>query len=174
LTRRANHRQNDIIARTSKPAPETAAGFFNFLNRTAAARRGATSPQAPCLSVASAPPSEPYICTSSFSENRCTLFRMMRGISRRARTRRHAARHESRVRTRPLGFEGYGFAPEMIAALRSCRTFFIRKRAADDRLSDLACTGRPDRDRGLGRIFMSAEIISRCANTRSRCGGRTT
>jgi hypothetical protein len=42
------------------------------------------------------------------------LFLMMRGISRRARTRRHAAWHEGHVRTRPLRFEGYGFAPEMI------------------------------------------------------------
>jgi len=28
LTRRANQRHSDIIAKVSKPAPETAAGFF--------------------------------------------------------------------------------------------------------------------------------------------------
>jgi hypothetical protein len=50
LTRRANHRHIFIIARIQKArAGKSAAGFFNpsFLNRTAAARHGATSSHAP-------------------------------------------------------------------------------------------------------------------------------
>jgi hypothetical protein len=46
---------------------------------------------------------------------------MMRGNSRRARTRRHAAWHEGHIRTRPLRFEGYGFAPEIRADFQHLR-----------------------------------------------------
>ena len=54
---------------------------------------------------------------------------------------------------------GIGFAPEMIA-LRSCRTFHFKREAkANDRLPDIACACRIDRRRGLGGLFVSAEII---------------
>jgi len=52
LTRRANHRHNDIIAKIVKPAPETAAGFLfpKSPNRTAARTSGRhTSPHASSL-----------------------------------------------------------------------------------------------------------------------------
>jgi hypothetical protein len=48
LTRRANHRHIFIIAKTTKPAPETGRGLLHLdlLNRTAAAFHGRTILQA--------------------------------------------------------------------------------------------------------------------------------
>ena len=46
----------------------------------------------------------------------------------------------------------------MIVPLRSCRTLNFEKRAADDRLSDLARVDRPDRDRIMGGIFVAADL----------------
>jgi hypothetical protein len=62
LTRRANHRHTDTIARVfTKPAPQNGRGLFQL--EFSESDGGRTSRRhishAPCLSVASAPPSEP-------------------------------------------------------------------------------------------------------------------
>jgi hypothetical protein len=61
LTRRANQRHNDIIAKIVKPARShpPRAFLLSFSNRTAAACHDAASPNARRLGVASAPSSEP-------------------------------------------------------------------------------------------------------------------
>ena len=79
MTRRANHWQNDIIAKIVKPARRNPSRAFSlkFPNRTAAAQHDATSPNARRPGVVGMPSSEP-----SFAHT----------IGRRARTRRLAAR----------------------------------------------------------------------------------
>jgi hypothetical protein len=103
LTRRANQRHTGILARVFKPAPQNAAGFFNwnFPNRTAAARHGATPPKRtlPERRQRAAVRTNMTLSPSAVARERDGTRRGMRPCP-------HAAPH----------FEGYGFAPEMIAA----------------------------------------------------------
>jgi hypothetical protein len=54
---------------------------------------------------------------------------------------------------------GIGFAPERIAPIAICRAFYFTERGNDDRLSAVAGLDRTCRDRYLGGIVMSADII---------------
>jgi len=65
----------------------------------------------------------------------------------------------------------------MTAPKRSCRTSGFYQATANprgagshDRMSDLARTGRPGRDRSVGGIFVSAEIIPFIARPSRRNG----
>jgi hypothetical protein len=77
---------------------------------------------------------------------------LLAGMRERAGARAWAEIHD---RKRPP--VGIGFAPEMIG-LRSCRTFHF-KREANGCVPDIARACRIDRHRGLGGLFVSAEII---------------
>jgi hypothetical protein len=97
LTRRANQGHNGIIAKIVKPARSNPPRAFSlsfssssFSNRTAAACHDAASPNARRLGVASAPPSEPLQLRIISTEKPVAVFRMMRAISRHARTCRSA------------------------------------------------------------------------------------
>jgi hypothetical protein len=54
---------------------------------------------------------------------------------------------------------GIGFAPEMIAPTAICRAFISLSEETDDRLPAVAGVDRTCRNRHLGRIVMSADII---------------
>jgi len=58
---------------------------------------------------------------------------------------------------------GIGFAPEMIAlnAIMPHILFLSKERGQHDRLSDIACTGWPRRDCGMGGTVMSAECFAK-------------
>ena len=57
--------------------------------------------------------------------------------------------------------QGIGFAPEMIARKsdHAAHLIHVQSESQHDRVSDIARIGWPGRDRGVGRILMSAEII---------------
>ena len=145
LTRRANHRHILIIARISKArAGKPAAGVFNphFLNRTAAARHGATS------SHASLP-------EASQAGRRPSLFLNSAGARERAGTRVA----EVHGRTRPPS------AGDTVRAgndriKRSCRTFIsYRAGGRHDRIIDRTRPGGPRRGCRVGGVSVSAKII---------------
>ena len=99
-----------------------------------------TSPNACRTGVASVPPSEPP--TKSV-------------FSRHARTCRRAAWAEIHDRTRPP--VGIGFAPEMISLAIMPQFHF--KRGANDCISDIARACLIGCHRGVGGVFVSAEIV---------------
>jgi hypothetical protein len=114
LTRRANHRHSDIIAKVSKPAPATAAGFsFLEIGRRRASEQ-ATLFHAFCV-VAHASPFEPP------------------DLNHIAGTRERAGRRRAlRVRPRPPCSQGIGFAPQMIApTIRDHAAHFLFARKHD-------------------------------------------
>ena len=145
LTRRANHRHIFIIARIQSPRRgNPAAGFFNpdFLNRTAAARHGATSSHAP-------------LPETSQAGRRPNPFLNFARTRERAGTRRG----ETHGRTRsPL--DGDKVRARNDRMKRSCRTF-ISYRAGDphDRISDRARPGGPRRHCRVGGVPVSVVIM---------------
>ena len=134
-----HHRKNSK-ARAGKPA----AGFFNpnFLNRTAAARHGATSSHAP-------------LPEASQAGRRPSLFLNSAGTRERAGTRRG----QVHGRTRPP-LDGDKVRARNDRMKRSCRTFIsYRAGGRHDRISDRARPGGPRRHCSVGGVPVSAEII---------------
>jgi hypothetical protein len=144
LTRRANHLHIVTIAESKARAGKPAAGFFSshFLNRTAAARHGASSSHA-------------MLPEASQAGRRPNLILSFAGTRERAGTRAWLKSTAAR------GLHGMEirFAPEMIAKAIMPHIYFLPRRCRHDRIADRARPGRSHRHRSVGGVRVTAKII---------------